>query len=180
MLSPTSAPSASSSADPDEPGASGAVCSSEPEIRRPPGPRKARSAEDTKPNETRGPPDGVAAAANTAAPIVAPPVGPGDRRRAAGVDLDDREVAVPVDAGDGAAGGAAVGEADRDLAAAQVVGVGEDAAVGDDDAGAAEPGADPDDGRTGGARDGGDGLLELGEDGHGDGEPRAVRVGSNL
>ena len=71
MLSPTSAPSASSSGDPDEPGASGAVCSSEPEIRRPPGPRNARSTDETNPNETRAPPVGVAAAAKTADPIVA-------------------------------------------------------------------------------------------------------------
>ena len=49
------------------------MCSSEPEIRRPPGPRNARSTDDTNPNETRAPPDGVAAAANTADPIVAPP-----------------------------------------------------------------------------------------------------------
>src|SRR3954451_12273175 len=39
-------------------------------MRRPPGPRNARSTDDTKPNETRAPPDGVAAAANTADPIV--------------------------------------------------------------------------------------------------------------
>ena len=74
------------------------MCSSEPEMRRPPGPRNARSTDDTKPNETRAPPDGVAAAANTAEPIVAPPAAQRDRRRAGGVDLDDREVAVPVDA----------------------------------------------------------------------------------
>jgi hypothetical protein len=45
--------------------------------------------------------------------------------------------------------------------------VGEHATVGDDDAGAAEPGADPDDGRADGAGDGGDGGLELAEHGHG-------------
>ena len=73
VLSPTRAPSASSSGLPDEPGASGAVCSTEPEMRRPPGPRNARATDDTNPNDTRGPPLGVAAAANTAEPIVALP-----------------------------------------------------------------------------------------------------------
>src|SRR4051812_49441691 len=70
-----SAPSLSTSGLPEEPGASGAVCSTEPEIRRPPGPRNARSTEDTNPNDTRGAPVGVAAAANTAGPIVAPLLG---------------------------------------------------------------------------------------------------------
>ena len=93
---------------------------------------------------------------------------PRDRRDAGRVGLDDRQVAVPVDALDGAAGGAAVGEADGDLATAEVVGIGEDAAVGDDDAGAAETGTDPDDGRADGDGDGRDGLLELAEHGHGD------------
>ena len=143
------------------------MCSSEPEIRRPPGPRNARSTDDTNPNETRAPPDGVAAAANTADPIVAPPVDQAIGVRAGRVDGHDGEVAVPVDAGDGAAGRAAVGEADGHLAAAEVVGVGQDGTVGDDDAGAAGAGPDPDDGRGGGGRDGGDGLLELGEHGHG-------------
>ena len=62
--------------------------------------------------------------------------------------------------------GAPAGEPDGDLAATQVVGIGQDAAVGDDDAGAADTGADPDDGRADGRGDGGDGLLELVEHGH--------------
>ena len=158
------------------------MCSSEPEIRRPPGPRKARSTDDTKPNETRAPPDGVAAAANTAVPMVAPCRRPGERRHAGGVDLDDGEVAVPVDGLDGADVGAAAGEPDGHLRAAEVVGVGEDAALGDDDAGAALAGADPDDGRADRGGDGGDGVLELGENGHGCGMPRwlVVARGSNL
>ena len=86
---------------------------------------------------------------------------PGDRRDIGRVDLHDGEIAVPVDALGDAARDPAVGEPDGHLGTAQVVGVGEDAAVADDDAGAAEPGADPDDGRTDGASDGGDGFLEL-------------------
>ena len=146
---------------PDDPGASGAVCSSDPVIRRPPGPRKARSTDETNPNETRAPPVGVAAAAKTAEPIVATPDAQATRRDVGRVDLHDGEVAVPVDTLGGAAGGPAVGEPDGHLGSAQVVGVGEDAAVADDDAGAAEPGADPDDGGADRHRDGGDGFLEL-------------------
>ena len=100
---------------------------------------------------------------------------PGDRRDVRRVDLHDGEIAVPVDALGGAAGDPAVGEPDGHLRTAQVVGVGEDAAVADDDAGAAEPGTDPDDGRADGACDGGDGFLELFKDGHGD-ECLAFRV----
>ena len=94
-------------------------------------------------------------------------VGPGDRGRAGGVDVDDREVAVAVPAGDGAARATAVGERDGDFVAAQVVGIGQDLAVGDDDAGAARAAADPDDGRADALGDGGDGGLELFDDAHG-------------
>ncbi len=68
-----------------------------------------------------------------------------ERRGAGRVDLDDREVAVPVDAGDPPGRGPAIGEANGGLAAAQVVGVRDDAAVGDDDARAALPLPDADD-----------------------------------
>ncbi len=61
----------------------------------------------------------------------------------------------PVDVADGRA---AVGERDGDLVAAQVVGVGQDLAVGDDYAGAALVAADPDDRRTGA----GGGALDRG------------------
>jgi len=63
----------------------------------------------------------------------------------AGVDRDDGEVAVPIDPADLAAGRAAVGEGDRDLVATDVVGVGQNLAVGDDDARPALPRADADD-----------------------------------
>ena len=66
---------------------------------------------------------------------------PRDRRRVAGVHRDRREVEVGVRAGDPAVLGAAVGERHRHLLAAQHVRVGEDDAVGRDDAGAAAPAA---------------------------------------
>ena len=135
-------------------------------MRRPPGPRNARSTDDTKPNETRAPPDGRRGGREHGGADGAVP----DDQAIGGAPvvstLDDGQVAVPVDALGGADGGPAAGEADGDLAAAQVVGVGEHAAVGDDDAGTAKAGADPDDGRADGGGDGGDGLLELVEHGH--------------
>ena len=83
------------------------------------------------------------------------------------VDVDDREVAVAIPAGDRAAGPTAVGEGDGDLVAAQVVGIGQDLAVGDDDAGAARAATDPDDGRADALGDRGDGGLEFFDDAHG-------------
>src|SRR6185295_5176379 len=74
VLRPTSRPSPSSRAPPDEPGAIGAVCSSEPAIFRPPGPRNARATAETVPHVTRVPPPDVAAAPKTTAPVsTAPP-----------------------------------------------------------------------------------------------------------
>ena len=165
---PTSWPVASTSAPPDEPGASGAVCSTLPSMRRPPGPRNARATAETSPNVTRVPPPWMAAAPKTAVPTAeAAAVAPLERLRAGGVDLDHREVAVAVDCRHGAARAAAVGERDGDLVAAQVVGIGQDHAVGDDDAGAARAAADPDDGRADALGDGGDGGLEFFDDAHG-------------
>ena len=139
-------PSPSTSAPPDEPGASGAVCSTLPAIRRPPGPRNARRHAETRPNVTRdAAADGGRGAEDGRAHVERVAGAPGDRRGAGRVDRDDREVAVGVDAGDGAARGSPVGEGDRDLVAAQVVGVGQDLAVGDDDAGATAVSADADD-----------------------------------
>ena len=128
-----------------------------------PGPRNARATAETRPNVTRRPAavrgrgaeDG-ACRSSSAAP--SPQASGGGAGR---VDLDDREVAVAVDAGDGAARPPAVGEGDGDLVAAQVVGVGQDRAVGDDDAGAAGAAADPDDGWADALGDGGDGGLEF-------------------
>src|SRR6185369_15298279 len=70
VLRPTSLPSASRSAPPDDPGASGAVCSTLPSIFRPPGPRNARATADTRPNVTRVPPPWLAPAPKTALPTV--------------------------------------------------------------------------------------------------------------
>ncbi len=131
---------------PTSPGAIGAVCSTLPAIRRPPGPRKERDTEDTSPNVTRAPPPNVAATPNTGvADREAVAGAPRDARRAGRVDLHDRQVAVRVDAGHGAARRATVGERDGDFATAQVVGVGQDLAVGDDHARPAPVAADADD-----------------------------------
>ena len=118
---------------------------------------------DTRPNVTRSVPPVVAAAPNTALPrpSVAPSSRPVDGARAGGVDGDDREVAVGVDAGHGALRRASVAERHGHLAAAQVVGVGQDPAVGDDDAGAAGMAADGDDGRADGGRHAGDGIGQI-------------------
>jgi hypothetical protein len=76
-------------------------------------------------------------------------VRPGERLCAARVHVDHGKVAVAIDALDGAAGRPAVTEGDRDLVAAQVVGIREDAAVADHDAGAANAAADADDAACG-------------------------------
>src|SRR4029079_7515986 len=59
-------------------------------------------------------------------------LGPAERRGAGRLDADDGEVAVTVDTEDLAAGRAAVPERDGHLVAAEVMGVRQDAAVGDD------------------------------------------------
>src|SRR5574340_671443 len=79
-------PEASRSGPPDEPGASGAVCSRLPAIRRPRGPRKARAVAETVPSVTRTSPELVAAAPKTTAPgasaSASPQAGPDpDHRR---------------------------------------------------------------------------------------------------
>jgi hypothetical protein len=71
VLIPTSFPSPSTSAPPDEPGARGAVCSMLPAIRRPPGPRNARSIAETSPNVTRTPPPRVEPTPKTGSPTLA-------------------------------------------------------------------------------------------------------------
>jgi hypothetical protein len=92
---------------------------------------------------------------------------PLERCRALGVDADHGQVAVAVDRLDRADLAAPVGEGHGDLAAAQVVGIGEDAAVADDDAGSALVATDRDDRRAGALGKGCDGGLELVEQGHG-------------
>ena len=116
---------------------------------------------------TRVPPPWLAPAPKTARPDgEVGAVRPGDGGRAGRVDVDDREVAVAVPARDGPARATAVSERDGDFVAAQVVGIGQDLAVGDDDAGAAGPAADPDDGRSDALGDGGDGGLQVFDGAH--------------
>ena len=74
------------------------------------------------------------------------PVGPRDRRRGGGVDRDHGDVAVDIDAGNGALGGAPVAEDDRARLVPHVVRVRQHLPVRDDDA-AAEA-AEADDGGT--------------------------------
>src|SRR5262249_44265514 len=80
---------------------------------------------------------------------------PGRGRTAAGpagppglarVDRDAGEVTVPVDTRELPTSGAPVGKCDRDLVATDVVGIGQDPAVGDDDARPALARADADNG----------------------------------
>src|SRR5690606_9001666 len=91
-------------------------------------------------------------------PLVGGGVGPRGRGGAAGVDGEDGEVAVGVDRGDPALHRPAVGEGHLGRAVAEVVGVGDDEAVGHDDpAAAAAVPPDADDG-------GGDGVGDLADD----------------
>src|SRR4029079_15843226 len=88
------------------------------------------------------------------------------RGAAVRVVADDGDGAVTVDTEDLAAGRAAVPERDGHLVAAEVMGVRQDAAVGDNHAAAAGPLADPDQGRAGRGGDAADRVRELVEDGH--------------
>ena len=68
MLIPSSCPAAFTIGPPEEPGSSGAVCSTLPVMRRPRGPRNARSTPDTNPNVTRSPRPPGLDSANTGPP----------------------------------------------------------------------------------------------------------------
>ena len=85
-----------------------------------------------------------------------------DRRGVAGLDRDGGEVEVGVRARHAAVLGAAVGERDGDLLAAQDVGVGQDGAGGGDHAGPATPAAaEADDGGADGVGCGCDRALKF-------------------
>ena len=71
MLIPISRPSDVTTGPPEEPGSSGAVCSTLPVMRRPRGPRKERSTPETNPNVTRSPRPPGLASANTGVPMLA-------------------------------------------------------------------------------------------------------------
>ena len=92
---------------------------------------------------------------------------PGDRGRAAGVDLDHGDVDICILPRDPAVRDLAVGPPDGHLVAAQDVRIGEHTAVGDDHAGAASPAApEPDDGRPDPLFDGGHRGLQLIQERH--------------
>ncbi len=97
VFRPSSRPSASTMGLPDEPEASGAVCSMLPPMSRPPGPRKDRSTPETSPIVVRTPPPAALATAKTAEPNGwQRPARPGQRLRAGGLDLQHRQIAVHV------------------------------------------------------------------------------------
>ena len=122
-LRPSRRPAASTSGPPEEPRGSGAVCSIEPAMRRPRGPRKPRPVADTRPNVVRRPRPPGLASANTGAPGAGALAArlPRDGGRVAGVDRDHGDVEVGVRAGDAARRRVAVSERDRHLVAAQHV-----------------------------------------------------------
>ena len=164
LLTPSRRPSPSTSGPPDEPRGSGAVCSMAPGMRRPRGPRNARpgrgdeaegrrAGRDRRGWRARPPASPMPAAVRVAQPRAgASPV-------STSITARSRSASAP---GDAAALAAAVGEGDGDLVAAQVVGVGEDPAVGDDDAGAAAPAAsEADDRRADPVGDAADGRGKL-------------------
>ena len=138
-------------------------------MRRPPGPRNARDTDETRPNVTRSVPAPVAAAPKDRGPDRQGPVlagSPGDRGGAGRVDADDRKVTVGIHAGHGAPGGSTVGKGDGDLRAAEVMGVGQDLAVSDDDAGSTAVAANADDGRAYRRGHMADGIGKIGERAH--------------
>ena len=154
-LIPSRRPSTSISGPPDDPRGSGAVCSIAPAD---PAPARAPEAARGRGHEPGR--DAQAAAAGVGerehrAPDrhCASVVGPLDRLDLARVDLDHGEVEVLIGAEHAAALRAAVGERDRHLVVAKVVGVGQDPARRDHEAGAPTPAAaEPDHRRAGRAR----------------------------
>ena len=107
------------------------MCSIEPPMRRPRGPRKLRPVAVTRPKVVRSPRPPGSASANTGWPgaTASTIVGvPGDGGRVARVDRDHRDVEIGVGAGDRAERDLAVAAPHRDLVAAQHVRAGEDAA----------------------------------------------------
>ena len=114
-------------------------------MRRPRGPRNERPSAETAPGVTRRPRAARVAPARTpACPMPAPPASrPLDAGRVAGLDLDHGEVAVGVErrATRPPGRGGRRRSVTVDLVAAQVVGVGQHPALGDDDAGCRAPAA---------------------------------------
>ena len=105
-------------------------------MRRPLGPRNARSVPLTIPNET---PFAAAAGAGDGEDDLAdagPAVGPRDGRCVTGVDPQHGEVAVDVGGGDGADGLATIGEGHQRFLASKIVGVRGDDALAEHDAAA--------------------------------------------
>ena len=136
-------PSGSTSGPPTEPRGSGAVCSMAPRDAPPARPAEAAAGrEETKPSVARSPRPPGLASATTGAPIAAArrcglPRRPARRPRCRPRAPRGRSRCPTPATPRGLP--AAVGEGDGHLVAAQVVGVREDAALGDDHAGARGP-----------------------------------------
>ena len=95
--------------------------------------------------------------------------GPGERSDARGVHGQGDEVAVGIGAENFGLDGTAVGKADLRSAGSEGVGIGQDDAISDDDAGAPTIAADGHSGRRSSGRRGGEGLIESDEGGvHGE------------
>jgi hypothetical protein len=135
---PTTRPSGSRSGPPEDPGASGAVCSTLPPIRLPPGPRNDRSTAETKPSVSRTPAGGANAAARTGCPTAS-----------ATLDHSSGQVAVRVDPEHAPGFAPTVREAQGGLVAPEVVRIRQHPPGADDEAGSPEPPADADDRRSG-------------------------------
>ena len=145
VLIPSRRPSASTSGPPDEPRGSGAVCSIEPPMRRPRGPRKLRARSRSRGRTSCAARGRRGRRARTpAAPCAAAPGRrvPGDRRaRRRCRPRSPRRRGRRRRRRPGRARRSPSANADGDLVAAQHVRVGEHAAVADHDAGAAAPAA---------------------------------------
>ena len=141
-LSPSRCPPGSTSGPPEEPRGSGAVCSIEPPMRRPPGPRGLRPVAEIRPKVTRRPRPLGSASASTGAPCASASTAPAPRHRGrvAGLHRHHREV----DVGAGRAASAVrVTENVTATAAAQHVRARQDEPVLDHDARPAPPRPSP-------------------------------------
>ena len=156
---PTRWPRRSTRGPPDDPRASGALCSRPPLIRRPRGPRKGRWVPDTRPNPMRVPRE-PRAMANTTAPT--PGVSAAHSSGVMSPVSTSRTTRSPWGSAplDGALLPSAVPERDLRAAVPEVVGVGQDATRGHDHPGSPAVPPDGHGGRSGPLGHGSGRLLQ--------------------
>ena len=136
-------------------------------MRRPRGPRNARSVPLTIPNDTRSPPAPERVTTNTTWPTAEPDSDHVMAGCLAGVDPQHGEVAVDIGRGHGADGLATVGEGHQRLLASKVVGVrGDDAVAEHDPAAPSAASADAHDRRSDLRHHSGGRTRELFQHGH--------------